>query len=317
VQADTRPTVAVPVAPSSSRSTFSAGDVGLFVMLTAMWGLSFLFIKVSVGALSPLWVVAGRTSIGGIVLLVILRLRGGRLPRGGAMWAHLLVLATIGNAVPWGLVAWAQQTIPSGLAAVVNSLVPASTLAVAAAVGVERLTVRRVVGLGLAIVGTLVIVGGELGAPGRMLSLVVVASATVMYGSATVYAKRFVSGRARPLTIAAGQVSLAAVLSVPLAWWVGPTPAWTRLGFPVVASMVVLGALGTGIAFLLYYLLIARVGPTNATMVTYLIPVVGLVAGAVLLDERFGIHVLLGGAVIVAGIWLAQRTAELVPAPRA
>ncbi|MBW3657624.1 MAG: DMT family transporter, partial [Actinobacteria bacterium] len=259
--------------------------------------------------------VAVRTTIGGIILLVILHARGGRLPTDRTVWAHLFVLATIGNAVPWALVAWAQQTIPSGLAAVVNSLVPASTLAVAAAVGVERLTLRRVAGLALAVVGTLIVVGGEVGAPGRLLSIVILAGATVLYGAATVYAKRFVSDHVRPLTIAAGQVMLAALASIPVAWLAGPTPRWAALGPPVIVSMLLLGAFGTGIAFLLYYSLIGRVGPTNTTMVTYLIPVVGLAAGALLLDERFGIHVLAGLGVIVGGIWLAQRTAAPPPAP--
>lgn len=298
-----------PPATTTSRSSFTPGDVGLFLLLAASWGMSFVFIKVSVGALSPLWVVAVRTTIGGAILLVILHARGGRLPTDRAVWAHLFVLATIGNAVPWALVAWAQQTIPSGLAAVVNSLVPASTLAVAAAVGIERLTLRRVAGLALAVVGTLIVVGGEVGAPGRLLSIVILAGATVLYGGATVYAKRFVSDHVRPLTIAAGQVVLAAAVSIPVAWLAGPTPRWSDLRPSVIVSMLLLGAFGTGIAFLLYYLLIGRVGPTNTTMVTYLIPVVGLAAGALLLDERFGLHVLAGLAVIVLGIWLAQRTA--------
>lgn len=294
--------------PTVSRSSFSPADVGLFLLLASMWGLSFLFIKVSVGALSPLWVVAGRTTVGGLVLAVILRLRGASLPRGRANWLHLLVLATIGNALPWGLVAWAQQSIPSGLTAVVNSLVPASTLVVAAAVGIERLTLRRITGLALAVSGTLIVVWGELGVPDRIVALFVVAGATVMYGGASVYAKRFVSARVRPLAVATGQVLLAAVLSVPVAWLVGPTPRWAQLDASVIASMLLLGAFGTGIAFLLFYLLIERVGATNTTMVTYLIPVIGLSAGALLLDERFGIHVLLGGVLIVVGIWLAQRT---------
>lgn len=291
-----------------SGSSFTAVDVALFALLAGAWGLSFLFIKVSVEALSPLYVVAGRTTIGGAVLYAILRARGRRLPRGRTTWAHLLVLATIGNALPWGLVAWAQQTVPSGLASVVNSLVPASTLAVGAAVGVESLTLRRVVGLGLAIGGTVIVVQGELAAPERLLGLVIIALATVMYGAATVYAKRYMSGRHRPLAIAAGQVILAGALSLPVAAIVGPTPVWSDLGVSVIASITVLGAVGTGLAFLLYYSLIDRVGPTNTTMVTYVMPVIGLAAGALLLDETFGAHVLLGGVVIIAGIWLAQRT---------
>lgn len=294
-------------------SSFTPGDAGLFLLLTAMWGLSFLFIKVAVGAFSPLWVVALRTAVGATVLLAIVGLRGRRLPPPGRIWLHLLVLAAIGNAVPWGAIAWAQQAIPSGLASVVNSLVPASTLLVAAATGVERLTLRRAVGLLVALGGTVVVVSGEVGAPDRFVSVLVVAAATVMYGAASVYAKRFVSGAAPALTIATGQVALAALLSLPLAVAVGPEPDLTAVSPEVVGATLALGALGTGFAFLLFYVLIDRVGPTNTTMVTYLMPVVGVIAGALVLDERFGVHVLVGGAVTVAGIWLAQR--HPAPAP--
>lgn len=299
--------------PASPRSTFAPFDVGLFLALSSMWGLSFLFIKVSVDQLSPLWVVAGRTTVGAAVLLAILRLRGRWLPTAGRMWLHLLVLATLGNAIPWALVAYAQQSLPSGLTAVVNSLVPVSTLVVAAVVGIERLSVRRVAGLVLALLGTTVVVSGELGAPGRMASVLIVAAATLMYGASAVYAKRHVSGQERPLAVATGQVLVAAVLSVPAAAIVGPTPAWGELRPTVLAAIGALGLFGTGLAFLLFYLLIDRVGATNATMTTYLIPVVGVIAGWVFLGERFGLNVLVGAVAILIGVWLAQRQRALVP----
>lgn len=293
--------------PRTTRSTFTLADAGLFAALSAAWGLSFLFIKVAVGALSPLWVVACRTVIGAVVLLVIMRLRGRRLPTGGPIWGHLLVLATIGNAIPWAMVAAAQRAIPSGMAAVVNSLVPLSTLVIAAVVGLERMSVRRTVGLALAVLGTVIVVSGELGAPGAPAAVVVLAGATLLYGASAVYAKRHVSGRHPPLAVAAGQVLLAALVSVPIAWVVGPMPAWSALDGAVIGSVLMLGAAGTGLAFLLFYLLIERVGATNATMVTYVIPVVGVTAGWLVLDERVGLELLLGAAAILVGVWLAQR----------
>lgn len=306
--------------PTRIRSSFTPADAALFLLLSSSWGLSFLFIKISVEALTPLWVVALRTSVGALVLLAILGFRGRALPRAPRMWLHLLVLATIGNAVPWGLVAWAQQEIPSGLAAVVNSLVPASTLAVAAAVGIERLTVRKVLGLLLALLGTATVMAAELGAPERLVALAVVAGATVMYGASAVYAKRFVSGRERPLVVAGAQVTLAAGLSVPAAWLADGGLELAAFTPAVTGSVLALGAVGTGIAFLLFYLLIDRVGATNATMVTYVIPVIGVVAGWLVLDERFGWNVLAGGLVMGVGIWLAQRQIEhdeptIEPAP--
>lgn len=286
--------------------------MALFLALSVTWGMSFLFIKVTVEAMSPLWVVAGRTAVGSVILVAILLLRGRRLPPWRA-FGHLAVLAALGNAIPWTVIAWAQQDIPSGLAAVINSLTPASTLAVATVVGVERLTGRKVAGLVLALAGTAVVVSGELGAPGRAVSVLAVAGATVLYGASAVYAKRFVSGRYPPLAVASGQVVVAAVAMVTLATVASPVPDASAMTAPVVLSLLALGAFGTGIAFLLFYMLIARVGPTNSTMVTYVIPVVGLTAGWLILQERVGLHVLVGAAVIAVGIWLAQR--ELTPQP--
>lgn len=295
------------VSRPATRSTFTPSDVVLFAALSAMWGLSFLFIKVAVDALSPAWVVAGRTLVGGAVLLVVLRLRGRRLPRSGRVWLHLLVLASVGNAIPWGLVAAAQRAIPSGLASVVNSLVPVSTLLVAAAVGVERLSVRRVVGLALAVTGVAVVMAGELEATDRFLSVGVVAFATLLYGASAVYAKRFVSGRTPPMAVATGQVLLAAGLSTPFAWATSGLPDIGTLGWAAIASVAALGTFGTGLAFLVFYVLIDRVGATNATMVTYVMPVLGVLAGWAILDERFGWNVAVGAVGILAGVWLAQR----------
>lgn len=303
-------------APPLARTTgnqFAPLDVAVLAGLASMWGFSFLFIKVAVAAMSPLWVVGVRTSVGALVLLVILRLRRRMLPRDPATWGRLLVLATLGNAIPWGLLAWAEQFIPSGLAAVINALTPSSTLLVAAAIGLERLTGRRIAGLALALGGTLLAVWTELGTPGRGAAAVAVVLATVCYGGAAVFAKRKVSGTHPPLVIATGQVLLAALISLPLAVVVGPMPLGAAVTPAVIASVLALGGLGTGAAFFLFYTLIARVGATNAAMVTYLVPVVGVAAGALLLAEPVGVNLVVGAALIVGGIWLAQR--EHTPTP--
>lgn len=305
--------VAGPSPASRAANQFAPVDVAVITALASMWGFSFLFIKVAVAVMSPLWIVGVRTGVGALVLLVILRLRRRALPRDRATWGRLLVLATLGNAIPWGLLAWAEQFIPSGLAAVINALTPSSTLLVAAAVGLERLTGRRIAGLALALGGTLLAVWTELGSPGRGAAAVAVVVATVCYGAAAVFAKRFVSGTHPPLVIATGQVGLAALLSLPLAAIVGPTPTPAELGPAVVGSVVALGALGTGAAFFLFYTLIARVGATNAAMVTYLVPVVGVAAGGLLLGEAVGPTLVLGASLIVGGIWLAQRERAPVP----
>jgi drug/metabolite transporter (DMT)-like permease len=287
--------------------TFSTRDTLLLLALGAMWGLSFLFIEVALRGLTPVWIVAGRTLVGGTFLLVVLRLRGQGLPRSLRLWGHLLALGLMSNAIPWTAVAWAQQAIPSGLAALIMALVPTSTLVVSVLIGMERFSRPRVLGLGLALAGVGLTVAADLSDTGRVVAIVTIVVATIFYAIATVYAKRYVSGTASPLTIATGQVLSASLVTIVAAFLLEPMPALGGLGADVIASMVALGMLGTGAAFFVFYVLVERVGATNTTLVTYLIPLVAVVAGAVVLGERLGPEALLGGALIGVGIWLAQR----------
>jgi drug/metabolite transporter (DMT)-like permease len=301
---------------TTTARAFGRREVAVLLALSSMWGLSFLFIEVALRQLGPLWIVAGRTVVGGLVLLGLLRLRGRQLPRGWGVWKHLFVLGSINNAVPWAAVAWAQRSLPSGLVALLMALVPTSTLLVSAAVRIERITAPRLAGLLLALGGVAVIVGGDLDDIGRVVAVLTVAGATILYAVGAVYAKRSVSGRVSALQLATGQVLCAAVVTVPAAAIVeGRSVPFGALEPLTIASIVALGALGTGAAFYLFYLLIERVGATNTTLTTYLIPLVAIVAGTLLLDERLGWAALAGGLLIGGGIALSQRdgSRRLVP----
>lgn len=293
---------------TSADRSFGPAETGMLVGLATMWGGSFLFIEVALRGLTPLWIVAGRCFVGGIFLLVVLKLRRRKLPDTGQLWGRLLILGAISNALPWGAIAWAQQSLPSGLTALLMALVPSSTLVVAAALGQERFTPARLAGLLLALGGVGLTVIDDVGDPDRIIAILVVVGATLLYACGAVYAKGRVSGTAAPLAIATGQVLSAFVVTLPIAIVVEPFPAVSDLSLAIVSSILALGALGTGGAFLLFYMLIDRVGATNTTMVTYLIPVVAVVLGALILHERIGLASLAGGALIGVGIYVAQRS---------
>lgn len=305
-------------ATTAAAAGFAPPDVGLLLALSSMWGLSFLFIELALRELGPIWIVAGRTSVGGIVLLTIVLVRRAPLPRGRGLWLRLLALGVINNALPWTALAWAQQRLPSGLTGLLMAIVPTTTLLVAGAVGLERITPRRLVGLLLAIAGVVVIVGGDIEQPGRVVAVLAVVLATVGYATAAVFAKSQVSGRAPPLTIATGQVLIAAAVTLPVAWIVEGRPALGALTPTTLGAIALLGAFGTGLAYLVFYSLVARVGATNATLTTYLIPIVAVIAGILVLDERLGVYAVAGGILILIGIWLAQRVppaAQPTPSP--
>jgi len=287
-------------APARGRTGFAPLDTGLLLTLGGMWGLSFLFIEFALRGLGPIWIVVGRTLVGALVLFGALFVRRQRLPRSARLWGHLAVLGAVSNAIPWAAVAMAQRTIPSGLAALLMALVPSSTFVVAASLRMERVTTSRVIGLVVALGGVAIIVAPGLGDAGRV-------AAIVLYAGGAVYAKRYVSGALAPLAVATGQVATAFVVALAMALTFDELPTAAALRTEVLLAVVALGVLGTGLAFLVFYVLIARVGATSTTLVTYLIPLVAVVAGTLVLGERLGTAEWLGGAAIGVGIWLAQR----------
>lgn len=290
-----------------SARTFGPRETLLLLSLASMWGLSFLFIEIALRGMGPMWIVVARTGVGALVLVTATRLRGHPLPDSVRLWRRLLLLGIVTNAVPWSAVAWAQQSLPSGLVALLMAAVPSSTLIVSVLVGLERFTLVRVLGLALALSGVGLTVAADLGDPGRLLAIGVILLATMMYASGAVYASQRVSGASSALTIATGQVVSAFVVTVPVALLLDPVPDPAAMTPTIVAAVVALGGLGTGIAFLIFYTLIERVGATNTTLVTYLIPLVAVIAGALVLAERLALPAMLGGVLIVLGVWLAQR----------
>ena len=286
-------------------------------LLAFIWGWSFLFIKVAVDGLTPTTVAWSRIALGAAVLYAILRHQGGRIPVDRTSLRHYAVAATIGNIVPFTLLAWGEQHITSALTAVLNASTPLFT-AVFAAIGLsERLRPVQIAGLALGMAGVAVAAG--LGASDLEGSSTAGALAAILagaaYGIAFVYMRRHLVSYP-PIMAATGQLATGAVMLFPLAALtsildgVSVTP--TRLG-----AILALGAIGTGLAYVLNYRIIGDLGPTKASLVTYVIPVVAVVVGIVVLDEPFEWRLVVGGLLTVGGIAAvnAKRPArERVPA---
>ncbi len=271
-------------------------------LLAFIWGWSFLFIKVAVDGLTPTTVAWARIALGAAVLCAILRHQGGRVPVDRTSLRHYAVAATVGNIVPFTLLAWGEQHITSALTAVLNASTPLFT-AVFAAIGLsERLRPVQIAGLALGMAGVAVAAG--LGASDLEGSSTAGALAAILagasYGIAFVYMRRHLVSYP-PIVAATGQLATGAVMLFPLAALtsiadgVSLTP--TRLG-----AIVALGAIGTGLAYILNYRIIGDLGPTKASLVTYVIPVVAVVVGIVVLDEPFEWRLVVGGLLTVGGI---------------
>jgi drug/metabolite transporter (DMT)-like permease len=286
-------------------------------LLAFIWGWSFLFIKVAVEGLTPTTVAWTRIALGAAVLYAILRHQGGRIPVDRTSLRHYAVAATTGNIVPFTLLAWGEQHITSALTAVLNASTPLFT-AVFAAIGLsERLRPVQIAGLALGMAGVAVAAG--LGASDLEGSSTAGALAAILagaaYGIAFVYMRRHLVSYP-PVVAATGQLATGAVMLFPLAALtsivdgVSLTP--TRSG-----AILALGVVGTGLAYVLNYRVIGELGPTKASLVTYVIPVVAVVVGIVVLDEPFEWRLVVGGLLTVGGIAAvnAKRPArERVPA---
>lgn len=274
-------------------------------LLALIWGSSFVWIKIGLRGFTPMQLVFLRVSLAAGALLLICRISGLRMPREPIVWVHFTVAAAVGNVVPFYLFGVGELSIDSGLAGVLNATTPLWTVAVALLAGTERgMSRARMAGLILGFAGAVVIFapwrsgGGVSGAAACL-------AASALYGVLFVYVGRYLTGRGLAATVlSAGQLTAATVLSA-LALPIGWHPPDLRAD--ALVSVAVLGVLGTGIAYILNYRLVIDDGPTVASTVTYLIPVVAVLFGAAVLGESLSLRALAGMLVVFAGIGLVRR----------
>lgn len=288
------------------------GVLAQFAMLALAWGASFLLIAIGLEGLSPAQVVLGRMCVGALTLVIIAAVTRQRLPRIPMVWVHLAVVSVVLCVVPFLLFAWAEQRISSGLASIYNATTPLMTALVAtAALPQERPTRSSVTGLLAGFAGVLIILApwrglghGTAAAQGACLL------ATLSYGIAFVYLRRFITPRKLPaLAVATVQVGIGAVVMLALSPFVAAQPI--ALSPRVVGAVVLLGAVGTGLAYVWNTNVVASWGATNASTVTYLTPLVGVALGVVVLAEAVDWNQPLGALIVILGIAISQR--RLVP----
>ncbi|MFI7388819.1 DMT family transporter [Streptomyces sp. NPDC049813] len=279
--------------------------------LSLIWGFSFLLIKVGTDGYAPFQVTFGRLLFGTLVLAAAMAVKRERLPRGARTWGHLAVAAFLLNALPFSLFAFAEESIPSTLAGICNATSPLWGMALSlVALSEDRPTRRRVAGLGLGFLGVLTVLGvwqgfHGLDVTGTALALL----ASFSYPVGWIYVRRTLAQTGYShLSMTGAQLLLA---TAQLAVVTPLFTSWPR-HFAVVPllSVVALGALGTGLAVLLQYGLVAEVGPTTAQMVTYFIPVIATAAGVAVLGESLSWSTPVGAVIVLAGAALTQSRAR-------
>ena len=283
----------------------SRADWAIFVALGFMWGSSYLFIKIGIAELPTFTLVALRLLVGAALLWTVVTIAGKRLPRSIRTYGHLAVMGAVNIAIPFALITWAERSVDSGLAAILTGIVPLFTAIFAPLfIPDEPLRANAVIGLAVGFAGVIVLTGGVGGVPTDIAAATALVLSSVAYAAGAVYARRNVRGL-DPMIPAVFQVTFAlamtglVALAIERPWEVRPGPAG-------VFSVVWLGILGSGLAYLAVFHLLKRWGATRTTAVAYLIPVFGIALGAVVLSEPIDPRTILGTALVLAGIGLVN-----------
>ncbi len=293
-------------------------DIVGIIILALIWGASFLFIKIGLnGGMSPLLVASMRLALGATLLWGVVLIRRivapasfkKPIPHDRATWGKLLFIGLVNSAIPFALIAWGEQRISSGLASIFNSTMPLFTVIFAHFLTHDdRLTVLKALGVGIGFIGVGVTIAPSAGdLTGELLGCLAVIVASSSYAIATVYIKKNLTGATDPIATGASQLIMGFIWLAPFALITGATANLSTVPAESIQAVTVLGILGTGIAYLIYYLLIQHAKASQMSLVTYLLPITALVYGAWLLSEPVTVYALVGFGLIVAGIVLVNR----------
>ena len=296
------------------QKTLTARAWAELILLSAIWGGSFLAIRVALDEIGPLTVVAHRVGWAALALWAVVLASRAPLPRDPRVWGAFAVMGLLNNLIPFGLMAWGQLHIPTGLTSILNAATAIWGVMVASLVFAdERLTPRRAAGVALGFAGVVTAIGwralAELDV--RSLAQLAVLAGTLSYAFAGAWARVRLSGL-RPEVAAAGMLTASAAMALPLAWGLEGRPSLALA--PVTWGAIAYTALAaTAVAYLLYYRVLASAGAGNLLLCTLMIPPVAIVLGAVVLGEALrpaahgGFALLALGLVVLDGRLLRRR----------
>ncbi len=279
----------------------------LLLLLGTIWGSSYMFIKIAVVEVPPLTLVAARLVLAAVILWIAHRILRHPTPRGRKLWGAYAVMGFLSGALPYVLISWGEQHIHSSLAALLQATMPIFTVILARFLGRdEHLTWRAALGVLVGFVGVAVLMLPDLreGLRANLLGQLAIIASSVSYASATIFARNRLRGQP-PLASTMGQMTTGACFTVPLSLLID-RPLALSPSLPAITSWLGLTILGTVIAYVIYYALIERTSATFVSTVTYIIPIFGLILGALVLSEPITLNLMLSMALIIMGVLLVR-----------
>ena len=283
-----------------------------FWALGLIWGSSFLLIRVGVAELSPIQVVFIRTGIAALGLNALLFLRGKHLPFNFRALLPLIIIGIGNTTIPFSLITWGETNITSGLAAMLQSTASLFTLVLAHFFFVdERITLQKIAGLSVGFLGVIVLASRSMTGVGidvpQLLGSLAIVLASLFYANFTIYSRKQIQNRYEPIMVSTGAMTFAAISSgilmviAPLLGGQAATPLDT-VTTNVLGAVLLLGFTNTFIAYIIYYWIVRELGAARASMVTYVVPGVGLTLGAIVLHEVIDWRIIVGALLIFCGI---------------
>ncbi len=274
----------------------------LLIILSILWGGTFVLAKEALPYLPPLTLTLARVAVAALVLLPVVLVLGYRLPSAPAQWRDFAVMSIFNNVIPFGLIFWGQTVIGAGLTSVMNATTPLMSLLVARVLAGETLAANKVAGVGIGIGGVGVLVGPSAlsGDRASALGMLLVVAGTVSYGLSALWGRRFKA--IPPIVSAASQLICSSVLMIPIAgladqFWRLPVPPASAL-----VAVIALGVVSTAIAYILFFKIMAEAGSNNAMLVTLLIPISGITLGALRFGEALTLNQIVGAVIIAASL---------------
>ena len=261
---------------------------GLLVLLSILFGSSFFFYGVAVKELPTFSIVFARVVVGSLVLLVVMRFAAEKLPKSKEIWIAFAIMALLNNVIPFSLIAWGQIHVASGVASILNATTPMFGVIVAHFfTDDESISVSRVIGVLVGLFGVTVVIGfsafSTLGLD--LVAPLAIVGGALSYSFASVFGRRFRARGVTPLASATGQVMASSVILIPVVLivdqpWDLPAPTVDAIG-----SILGLGVLSTGLAFIVYFRLLSTAGANNVLLVTFLLPITAILLGVLVLNE--------------------------------
>ena len=282
--------------------SMDAQDWGLLILLSILWGGAYFFAGVAVRELPPLTVVLVRVSLAAITLLPFFWFTGHHLPKTASDWLPFFGMGLFNNVIPFGLIFAGQTQITVGLSSIINAMTPLFTVLVMAGFQQERLTANRVIGVLLGVLGVAVLRGidGPVDAS-QTLGIILCLGAALSYGFAALWGRKFLVG-VPPMKSATCQLMCSTLIMLVIVSLIDQP--W-KLDFPslnVIGAMVMLAVFGTAVAYIIFFKILVRAGPSNVMLVTLLIPVTALILGSVFLSETIQLKEIAGALIIGAGL---------------